>query len=56
MRSKALAAPLAQLDDDAVLWAKIGAAGLARAHDLYDEAKVVAWQLDLIEALRVHNA
>ena len=53
---KTLAAALSRLAGDAALRAKLGAAGLARARDLYDETKVVARQLDLIEALRLRNA
>jgi glycosyltransferase involved in cell wall biosynthesis len=44
----ALAAALTRLTGDAALRAKLGAAGLARARELYDEANVVARQLDLI--------
>lgn len=47
----ALAAALQRLASDPSLRAKLGAAGLARARDLYDEAKVVARQLDLIDTL-----
>lgn len=45
---KALAAALQRLAGDPVLRVKLGTAGRARARDLYDEAKVVAQQLDLL--------
>jgi glycosyltransferase involved in cell wall biosynthesis len=48
---KALAAALARLAGDAPLRARLGTAGLVRARDLYDEAKVVARQLALLAAL-----
>jgi glycosyltransferase involved in cell wall biosynthesis len=48
---KALAAALQRLAGDPALRAKLGAAGLARARDLYDEAKVVARQLSLAAML-----
>jgi glycosyltransferase involved in cell wall biosynthesis len=54
--AKSLAAALRRLAGDPALRAKLGAAGLVRARDLYDETKVVARQLDLIEALRTRNA
>jgi len=53
---KALAAALRHLAGDPALRARLGAAGLVRARDLYDEAKVVARQLDLIDALVARNA
>jgi len=51
----ALAAALQRLAGDPSLRAKLGAAGLERARALYDEAKVVARQLDLIDALCARN-
>jgi glycosyltransferase involved in cell wall biosynthesis len=48
---RALAAALARLAGDAALRARLGADGLARARDLYDEAKVVARQLSLAAML-----
>ena len=48
---KTLAAALSRLAGDAALRAKLGAAGLARARDLYDETKVVARQVALLTAL-----
>jgi len=47
----ALSATLARLAADATLRARLGAAGLARARELYDEAKVVTRQLALLAAL-----
>jgi glycosyltransferase involved in cell wall biosynthesis len=47
----ALSAALARLAADATLRARLGAAGLARARELYDEAKVVTRQLALLAAL-----
>lgn len=47
----ALAGALGALAGDAKLRAKLGAAGRARALDLYDEAKVIGRQIDLL-ALR----
>jgi glycosyltransferase involved in cell wall biosynthesis len=44
----ALAAALARLAGDATLRARFGAAGLARATDLYDESRIVARTLDLL--------
>jgi glycosyltransferase involved in cell wall biosynthesis len=46
--SAALAAALSRLARDPALRARMGAAGLARARDLYDERKVVARQLALM--------
>jgi glycosyltransferase involved in cell wall biosynthesis len=46
--AQALASALQRLAGDPALRAKLGAAGLVRARDLYDEAKVVARQLDLM--------
>jgi len=46
---KALAAALSRLAGDAALRAKLGAAGLARARDLYDEAKIVERQIAVLE-------
>lgn len=43
----ALAAALGRLADDPVLRQRMGEAGLVRARDLYDEAKVVARQIEL---------
>jgi glycosyltransferase involved in cell wall biosynthesis len=51
----ALAAALAHLAGDPPLRAKLGAAGLARARDLYDESKVVARQRELIGALGIQD-
>jgi glycosyltransferase involved in cell wall biosynthesis len=48
---KALAAALARLAGDAALRTRLGAEGLTRARDLYDEAKVVARQAALLAAL-----
>lgn len=47
----ALGAALARLAADSALRARMGAAGRARALDLYDEAKVVRRELDLIASL-----
>jgi glycosyltransferase involved in cell wall biosynthesis len=47
---KALAAALARLAGDAALRARFGAAGLARARTLYDEAKIVERQIALLES------
>ncbi len=49
--AKALAAALQRLAGDPALRAKLGTAGLVRARDLYDEAKVVARQQVLLAAL-----
>jgi glycosyltransferase involved in cell wall biosynthesis len=48
MRVPELAAALRRLAGDAALRARMGAAGLARARDLYDEGRVVARTLDLL--------
>jgi glycosyltransferase involved in cell wall biosynthesis len=48
--TKALAAALAQLASNPALRAKLGAAGLVRARDLYDEAKIVERQIALLES------
>ncbi len=47
----ALATALSRLADNAALRTGLGAVGLARARDLYDEAQVVARQLALLAAL-----
>ena len=47
----ALGAALARLAGDPALRARMGAAGRVRALDLYDEAKVVRRELDLIASL-----
>jgi glycosyltransferase involved in cell wall biosynthesis len=47
---KALAAALSRLAGDAALRARLGAAGLARARTLYDEAKIVERQIALLES------
>jgi glycosyltransferase involved in cell wall biosynthesis len=47
----ALAAALARLTGDPALRRRMGQAGRARALDLYDEAKVVRRQLELIDRL-----
>jgi glycosyltransferase involved in cell wall biosynthesis len=52
----ALGAALARLAADAAMRARLGAAGLARARELYDEAKVVARQLALLAALDATRA
>jgi glycosyltransferase involved in cell wall biosynthesis len=49
--SAALAAGLARLTADPALRARMGAAGRVRSLDLYDEAKVVRRQLELIGSL-----
>ena len=46
--SEALAEALGRLVEDAALRRRLGGAGRARALELYDEAKVVARQLDLL--------
>ena len=46
--SEALAEGLSRLVEDAALRRRLGRAGRARALELYDEAKVVARQLDLL--------
>ncbi len=46
--SEALAEALSRLVEDAALRRRLGRAGRARALELYDEAKVVARQLDLL--------
>lgn len=48
--AKALAAALQRLAGDPALRTKLGAAGLARARDLYDEAKIVERQIALLES------
>ena len=48
MRVPELAAALGRLVADAGLRARLGAAGRARALDLYDEGRVVAHTLDLL--------
>jgi glycosyltransferase involved in cell wall biosynthesis len=48
MRVPELAAALRRLAGDAALRARMGAAGLARARDLYDEGRVVSRTLDLL--------
>jgi glycosyltransferase involved in cell wall biosynthesis len=53
---KALGAALARLAGDSALRAQLGAAGLARARDLYDEAKVIARQLALLAALDANGS
>ncbi len=46
--SEALAEALSRLVGDAALRRRLGRAGRVRALELYDEAKVVARQLDLL--------
>ncbi len=48
MRAAPLAAALARLADDGALRHKLGAAGRARALDLFTEGRVVARTLDLL--------
>lgn len=46
--AKALAAALSRLAADPDLRARMGAAGLARARELYDESKIIARQIELM--------